>query len=109
MVLGDLLGCQAEEPANHSPLVCQLTDNLLGKVYRDRKTDVPTLGADGGSDGHHLTSGIKQRSSAVAKVNGSIGLNIALKRVLVDLAVFSTHDTDCYGMLVVEGISHGHH
>src|SRR4030095_4162332 len=109
MVLRYLFGRQTQEPSNNSAIACQLPDDLFGKIHGNGKTNAASLGADGRSDGYHFSARVKQRSATVAKVDGCAGLDVALKWILVNLAIFGTDDTDGDRVLVIVRITHRHH
>src|SRR5215472_8340938 len=99
-IRGHLLNLDTQPAANHTPVRLELLDYAAGQIDRDGEADAVVgagAGVDEGVDSDHLTVGIEQRPTRVARVNRGIGLNVVVIVATEDLPL-CTHDTggDCH-------------
>ena len=116
-ILVDVLNGNAEKSALHLAVVHQIVYHLLHQVHRYGKaiTHIAAgFGGNGGVDANQFARSIHKCSTAVARIDGRIGLNKVLDGVFIALAADDidataqrAHDTRGYGAGQVERIANG--
>ena len=110
---GDGLRVDADLPASHTSSAPDLIVDVAHDVARGSEADafVPAgLGDDGGVDPDHATTGVDQRATAVARVDGGVGLDdLADEHVVGALnnPTQGAHNAHGQGALEAEGVADG--
>ncbi len=85
----------------------QLSKDAARQVARDREPDSfasAGLGQDERVDAHDPAIGVDQRASAIARVDGRVGLDIADRIIRFELASDRAHDPETHRILKSQGI-----
>ena len=105
----EVLDVHPQPAAGDFAVFLELGDDLGGHVDRDGKPDALAVGDDGRVDAHHLAVQVQQRSAAVARVDGGVGLDEIVIGTGADDAALGADDAGRNGLLQAEGTADGHH
>ena len=105
---GKILDGNTQPGTGNAAIFFQLSDNALGHVDGDGKSDTLTPCNNCGVDAHDLPRHVQKRSPAVARVDGGIGLNEIVIGTGADNTPLGADDTGGDGLLQTEGASNGH-
>jgi hypothetical protein len=85
---------QPEIAANHAPVLHQLRQDVLGHVDGDRKADALGRHDNRGVDANDPAPAVDQRPTAVARIEGRVGLDDVVHQVAGDAPQRPAQGTD---------------
>src|SRR4030067_515532 len=101
---GEILYTNSKPGSDHLALFDEITQDLFGHINGNGKSYACARLDDHGINSNHLSVDIDQRASAIARIDGGIGLNeIFISSRSQTRPAFCTDDSHGHGMLQAKG------
>src|SRR2546426_247947 len=111
-LLGEGLDRHPEPAALDLAVLGELRDDCLGHARGHREADAPrpaALADDRGVDTDNLTPGVDQRTAAISRVDGGVGLDEVVVRPTADHSTGRADDPGGNRLLQAERVADSHH